>query len=274
MKPPVSYYGSKATIADQIVRLLPQHEHYVEPFCGSLAVLLAKPPSKLETVNDLDGELVTFWRVVRERFEDLARAVAFTPHARAEHGQAYERTEDELETARRVWIRLTQGRSGTLRRTGWRYYVDPHGTSISMPAYLEAYRNRLPPASRRLMSVSLECRPALEVVAQYGQHPDALLYVDPPYLGSTRGVANYRLEMPSDADHAALADALLAARAAVVLSGYASPLYDELYAGWDRVDIATGTGQGGTYEARTEVLWLNRPVAARAAQGDLFEVAS
>jgi DNA adenine methylase len=274
MKPPVSYYGSKATIADQIVRLLPPHLHYVEPFCGSLAVLLAKPASKLETVNDLDGELVTFWRVVRERFEDLARAVAFTPHARAEHGQAYERTEDELETARRVWIRLTQGRSGTLRKTGWRHAVDPHGTWISIPAHLEAYRDRLPPASRRLMSVSLECRPAMEVIAQYGQHSDVLLYVDPPYLGSTRGMTNYRLEMPSEADHVALAAALLAARAAVVLSGYHSPLYDELYGGWDRVDIATGTGQGSTYEARTEVLWLNRPVAARAAQDPLFEVAS
>jgi DNA adenine methylase len=274
MKPPVSYYGSKATIADQIVRLLPAHLHYVEPFCGSLAVLLAKPASKLETVNDLDGELVTFWRMVRDRFEDLARVAEFTPHARAEHRVAYERTEDELETARRVWIRLTQGRSGTLRKTGWRYYVDPHGTSISMPAYLDAYRDRLPPAWRRLMSVSLECRPALEVIAQYGQHPEALLYVDPPYLGSTRGMTNYRLEMSGEADHATLAAALLAARAAVVLSGYQSPLYDELYAGWDRVDIATGTGQGGTYEARTEVLWVNRPIAARAAQGDQFEVAS
>ena len=270
MKPPVAYYGSKATIAEQIVRHLPEHEHYVEPFAGSLAVLFAKPPSKLETVNDLDRELVTFWRVCRERLEDLERAVAFTPHARVEHLEAYEPATDELEVARRVWIRLTQGRSGTLRKTGWRYYVDPAGTSISMPAYLEAYRNRLPPASRRLMAVSLEARPALEVIAKYGQHTNTLLYVDPPYLRATRGGTNYRHEMPNEADHRELAEALLEARSAVVLSGYHSPLYDDLYAGWDRIEIATGTGQGGTYEAKTEVLWSNRPVA-RSSQGDLFE---
>lgn len=270
MKPPIGYYGSKATVAGRIAALLPPHRHYVEPYAGSLAVLLAKPPAKLETVNDLDRELVTFWRVLRDRPDDLRRAVDFTPHARAEHEQAYEPAADELEIARRVWVRLTQGRSGTLRRTGWRYYVDPAGTSISMPAYLEAYRGRLPATARRLMSVALECRPALEIVAKYGQHPDALLYVDPPYLRSVRGGTNYRHEMPADRDHQELAAALLEARAAVVLSGYASPLYDDLYGAWDRVEIATGTGQGGSYERRVEVLWSNRPLAT-ARQGDLFD---
>lgn len=263
MKPPIAYYGSKATIADRIVRLLPEHRHYVEPYAGSLAVLLAKPPSKLETVNDLDRELVTFWRVCRDRFEDLTRVVAFTPHSRVEHLDAYEPAADELEIARRVWVRLTQGRSGTLRKTGWRYYVDPGGTSISMAAYLDAYRNRLPLAAARLMAVSLEARPALEVIAQYGQHADALLYVDPPYLRETRGGTNYRHEMPNESDHRELAEALLDARAAVVLSGYASPLYESLYAGWDRVEIATGTGLGGTWGMRTEVLWSNRPLGAQ-----------
>ncbi|MFB6392556.1 DNA adenine methylase [Polymorphospora lycopeni] len=272
MKPPIGYYGSKATIASQIVRLLPPHEHYVEPYCGSLAVLLAKPPSKLETVNDLDQDLVTFWRVCRDRLDDLERVVAFTPHSRVEHLEAYQPADDELETARRVWVLLSQGRSGTLRKTGWRYYVDPAGTSISMPAYLDAYRSRLPPAARRLMAVSLEARPALEVIAQYGQHPSTLLYVDPPYLKSTRGGTNYRHEMPDEAGHRELAEALLEARAAVVVSGYASPLYGDLYGAWDRVEIATGTGQGGTYEGRTEVLWSNRPLGRQASLFDALEV--
>ncbi|NIL59659.1 DNA adenine methylase [Salinispora arenicola] len=261
MKPPIGYYGSKASIAEQIVRHLPEHEHYVEPYAGSLAVLLAKRPSKLETVNDLDGELVTFWRVCRDRPDDLERVTDLTPHARAEHDNAHQPAADEVEIARRVWVRLTQGRTGTLRRTGWRHYIDPGGTSMSMPAYLDAYRRRLPPAADRLRAVSLEARPALDVIAAYGQHPDALLYVDPPYPRHTRTGTNYRHELPDDAAHRELADALHQTRAAVVLSGYPSELYDDLYAGWDRVDITTGTGQGGTWAGRTEVIWSNRALS-------------
>lgn len=260
MKPPLAYYGGKTTLADRIAALLPPHEHYVEPYAGSLAVLLAKRPARMETVNDLDKDLMTFWRVLRDRPEDLERVCALTPHSRAEHLAAYEDATDELEQARRVWVRLTQGRSGTMRRTGWRYYVNPSGSSISMAAYLEAYVERLAHAAQRLHAVSLECRPALEVIAAYGQHDDVLLYVDPPYLGSTRA-RNYRHEMSTAAEHLELADALNAARAAVVLSGYDSPLYLEAYAGWHRHEIATGTGQGHEWSARTEVLWSNRPFA-------------
>jgi DNA adenine methylase len=84
ISPPFAYYGGKTTLATTIADLLPAHDHYVEPFAGSLAVLLAKPATKWETVNDLDGDLVTFWRVLRDRPEDLARAAMLTPHARAE----------------------------------------------------------------------------------------------------------------------------------------------------------------------------------------------
>lgn len=84
MKPPVIYYGAKTRVADQIVRMFPDHAHYIEPYCGSLAVLLAKPPSKMETVNDLDGDLVHFWRMLRNRTAELERACALTPHSLAE----------------------------------------------------------------------------------------------------------------------------------------------------------------------------------------------
>jgi DNA adenine methylase len=91
VKPPVTYYGGKTTIAARIVSLLPRHRHYVEPFAGSLAVLLAKPPSPMETVNDIDRDLMTFWRVLRERPADLGRACVMTPHSRREarHAAAY-----------------------------------------------------------------------------------------------------------------------------------------------------------------------------------------
>ncbi len=261
LTPPFAYYGGKTTLAPRIADLLPAHRHYVEPFAGSLAVLLAKQPSKLETVNDLDQDLVTFWRVLRERPDELAAVATLTPHARAEHISARDLTvPDDLERARRVWVLLSQGRTGTLRTTGWRFYADPAGTSTPMPGYLQGYVERLPRAAWRLRQVSLECRPALDVIADYGQHAEVCIYADPPYLGSTRSVG-YRHEMTADADHQSLADALRSCRASVVLSGYHSPLYDDLYDGWYRVEMKSGTGQAGGYEARTEVLWSNRPLA-------------
>lgn len=270
MKPPMPYFGGKQTLAPWIVSLLPEHEHYVEPFGGSLAVLLAKPRCRMETVNDINGELMTFWRVLRDRPDELVRACALTPHSRAEHDAAFAPAVkgDDLEAARRVWVRLTQGRSNALqRRTGWRNFIDPSGTRTSMPAYLDGYRHRIEPAAERLMGVSLECMPALELIAKYGAHPGVLLYVDPPYLASTRNSTHYKAELKTADAHRELASALADCKATVVLSGYDSPLYAELYDGWHRYEQTTTTGNGNGDRARTEVLWANRPLGD---QLDLF----
>lgn len=276
MKPPFTYFGGKTAIAEQIVDLLPPHEHYVEPFAGSLAVLLAKLPSRMETVNDLDGDLVNFWRILRDRPQDLERVCALTPHGRAEYLGCYEAATDDLERARRVWVNLTQGRGGQTRRTGWRYYADPCGGS-SMSAYLSAYVGRLAPAAERLAAVSLECLDALDVVRRYGSHPGTLIYADPPYLESvrsrhTRGTVRgpqYKHELRTDSDHRELAEALSGCAAAVVLSGYDAPLYDELYAGWHKAEISAQAGNGlARGRGRTEVLWSNRPFPLM--QADLF----
>ena len=278
--PPFAYFGGKQRMADAIVALFPEHGHYVEPFAGGLSVLLAKRMSRMETVNDLDGDLMHFWRILRDRPDDLARACALTPHSRAEHSLSREReVQDDIERARRVWVALTQGRGGQLVRTGWRHYVAPGGTSMGMPGYLAGYVDRMAAAAARIQHVSLECRPALEVIATYGRDADTLLYVDPPYLGTTRGHAHsYRHEMRSPDEHSDLAEALLECAATVILSGYASPLYEELYAGWHQVQIAAFTGQGNHSPngkgQRTEVVWSNRPIAAAATLLDGWEDAS
>lgn len=279
MKPPFTYFGGKTRLAPQIAALLPPHEHYVEPFAGSLAVLLAKPPSAMETVNDLDGDIVNFWRVLRERPLELERACFLTPHARAEHQAAFIPADDNLERARRLWVLLTQGRSGQRRPTGWRHYQDPRGSSHSMPDYLQSYAGRIAAAAARIAGVSLECLPALEVIARYGRHSSCLLYADPPYLDSVRHSAgrgnSYLHEMRTEDDHRELAEALRAARATVVLSGYDSPLYLELYDGWHRLELGAYTGNAAPGKGeRAEVLWSNRPfprLAARTAQFSLFE---
>lgn len=269
MKPPFPYFGGKQMIADQIVALMPRHSHYIEPYCGGLSVLLAKSPSKLETINDLDGEIMTFWRVLRDSPQDLARVCALTPHSRAEHAAARVREDlPDLEVARRVWVRLSQGRGGQLRRTGWRYYVTgPTAPTIGMPAYLEAYVERMAQVAERLHSVSLECRPALDIIDAYGESAEHVLYIDPPYLGDTRGTTHaYKHEMRDETEHRTLASALSTVNATVLLSGYHSPLYDELYRDWWRHEIAATTSQGVVKAGsggsnRTEVLWSNRPLA-------------
>lgn len=261
LAPPIPYYGSKQSIAEEIVKLLPPHEHYVEPFCGSLSVLLAKKPSPHETVNDIDGDLMVFWKTLRDQPDELERLCALTPHSRAEYEAALAADLEslpDLERARRVWVRLTQGRAGTMRRTGWRYYQNPAGSSASMPRYLAGYVSRIALVAERLRHVSLECRPALEIIEAYGRHEKVLLYVDPPYLGSTR-VRNYRHEMLSEAEHRELAEALHACKAAVVLSAYRSDLYDELYADWHRIELDAHTGQTSGERSRVEVLWSNQP---------------
>lgn len=264
-RPPVPYFGGKISLAPQIAELLPAHGHYVEPYGGSLAVLLAKPPAPHETVNDLDRRLIAFWRVLRDRPQDLERVCALTPHARAEYEACDQPAEDELEAARRVFVQLTQGRGRMLRETGWRRYVATGGSRTGMPAYLNGYVGRIAAAAQRLAHVSIECAPALEMVERYGSTPDALLYVDPPYLGSARASdrSRYVHEMASEPEHRALAEALRRARAAVVVSGYPCDLYDELFAGWDRLSFAASTGHGGAVRNRTEVLWSNRPLGAQ-----------
>jgi DNA adenine methylase len=219
---------------------------------------------------------MTFWRVLRDRPEDLERVCALTPHSRAEYQHCLDTNADpvdELETARRVWVRLSQGRGGTQRRTGWRNYIAPRGSTIGLPGYLEAYRNRMAAVAERLANVSLECRPALELIQQYGAVTNGMvLYVDPPYLGSSRSGRNYLVEMSTPEEHRALAEALNAAKATVILSGYDSPLYDELYARWHRISFGATTNGSPTGERsrRTEVLWSNRHVG----QPTLFDTTS
>lgn len=257
MKPPLAYFGAKVTIAEEIVSAFPSHDGYIEPYGGSLSVLLAKPVERMEVVNDLSEDLMTFWRVLRDRTDEFIHVCQLTPHSRAEMELASDREGlDELERARRVWVRLTQGRTGTLRKTGWRFYLDPHGTSSAFTRYMEAYKERLAPVAERLMNVSLECRPALEVIEAYGTLEYNLLYVDPPYLSRTRNSDGYVHEMGGEVEHVALLEALGKVRAAVVLSGYDDDLYDSMLPGWFKNRIRSRSQLG---RETTEVVWSNRP---------------
>ena len=264
LKPPFAYYGGKTTLAPKIAEMLPEHDHYVEPFAGSLAVLLAKDPSKIETVNDLDGHIVTFWRALRERADELERACALTPYSRAEFEQCKSLDGDsDLEVARQVWVVLTQGRRKSLEESSAWITERKATVGISRSQYLRRYIGRFADVASRLGTVAIESRDALEVVADYGSEPSVCIYADPPYLGSVRH-SGYRLEMLGDDLHVKLAAALAECKAAVVLSGYSSPLYEDLYAGWHRLELKAPPKLSGA-AAPNEVLWSNVPLGAQAA---------
>lgn len=267
MKPPMPYYGGKSRLAETIAALLPDHVRYVEPFAGSLAVLLTKPPSKHEIVNDLDQNLMVFWRVLRDQPEELARRCLMTPHSRQERRDAIHIPSDatDLERARLVWSALVQGRSGTLVNTGWRHSRDARGGHHSKA--MRMYAERIERVAERIRDVSLECRPALEVIERYGGDTDTLIYADPPYLGSTRR-HNYKHEMGGERRHRELAEVLHSCRATVILSGYHSALYDEMFSDWFRVELAARTDQGAVKGTeRTEVIWSNRALKTRHTAG-------
>lgn len=277
-RPALRYLGGKFKLAPWIVEHFPPHRTYVEPFGGGASVLLRKSRSRAEVYNDLDEDLVSYFRVLRDPVlaDRLARLVELTPFARAEWAAAYEFTDEPVERARRLLVRSFMGFGSCAARrdriTGWRTGLRLESASAARD--WANYATAIPLLCARMRGVTVECRPALEVLAAYDA-PGTLFYVDPPYVHSTRSPRRtrtapsngYAHEM-SDGDHAELLDALLELRGHVVLSGYAHPLYDQRLSHWRRVEKATHADGA---RDRVEVLWLN---AAATHRGDLFAEAA
>jgi DNA adenine methylase len=278
--PPTSYYGAKARLAPWIASLLPQGRTYVEPFAGSAAVLFAKPPSPTEVLNDLDGQVVNFFTVLRDHPSELARSLLLTPYARGEyqHAARYDAAElDELERARRWFVRVNQSIShlaGTGRPAGWAAAFNTNGADHAHK--FAALADRLEACAERLRRVHLEQRPALEVIAKYAKPgAGAVVYCDPPYLAAVRSSRtkrpglDYAVEYASEAEHRQLAEVLHATPAVVLVSGYPSELYVELYEarGWWRaerlVTRPTSNVSGGRGALAVEAVWSNRPLASQ-----------
>lgn len=277
MKPPFPYYGSKGRLASRIADLMPRHRVYVEPFAGSAAVLCAKAPAPVEVINDLDHNVITFFRVLRTCEADLVRALRLTPYSREEYAAAdlADETIDDLERARRFFVRATQGHNaaGSGGRAGWSNGIRAKHTDATATVNLV---ERLFALADRLRTVVVEHRDAFEVIAAHDA-PDTVFYLDPPYLSGTRQSGrDYAHEADTEAFHRDLAAALADVRGIVLLSGYPSALYEALYSGWDRMEVsvhrATTNTRGRTgVERGTEIIWCNRPLGR---QPSLFEEAS
>lgn len=231
--PPLRYTGSKWRLSAWIINQFPKHHHYVEPFCGGASIFFQKQPSAIETLNDLNSDIVNFFQVLRTEPEKLIRAIKLTPYSRGEWENAHSPAGDSSEKARRFYIRsrMSFGSGEGKHRSGWRYTKNKKRNKNVATEWNTT--QMLWDASERLKDAQIENDDALTVIERFSG-PDTLFYVDPPYVLSTRYKSRhyYSHEM-TDAQHKELADVLQTVEGMVIVSGYENELYEHLYRGWE-----------------------------------------
>jgi DNA adenine methylase len=272
------WYGGKFSHLDWLLPLLPECHHYCEPFAGSAAVLINRNPSPVETYNDLDGEVVNFFKALREHGEEVTRLIGLTPFSREEFGLACELDPNvsEVERARRFYIRARQVRTGLAQTATIGRWANCKNTSrAGMSGVVSRWLGgveALPEIAERLLRVQIENRPAADVIRLYDSK-DTLFYCDPPYVHSTRGDSKaYSCEM-TDEQHAELAEVLNGVKGRVAFSNYECDLLEKLYPKkkWFKHKSEPKTNHA-TKGTRIEVLWTNYdPSKVKTMQtGSLF----
>lgn len=268
MKRVLNYPGSKWGSAELIIDLMPEHKSYLELFAGSLAVFFNKSKDTLETVNDIDGRLVNLWKVMRDRPEELQRAVHMTLYSREEYEISKEISDNELEDARRMLVRCwfavggkTNADVGFRRNISWNGPYNTYEWS-TMPM-------RIQQAADRLKNAQIERKDAVVLLKEMNDK-DTLVYADPPYLHETRKSKHYTNEM-DHTQHVELLKALKNHKGPVILSGYESDLYNTELCDWWKMTFEQQVGiTTKKKRAATEVLWFN---FEPSGQMNLFEEA-
>lgn len=251
----LKYPGSKWNIASRIVDLIPTHHSYVEPFFGSGAVFFSKPPSDIETVNDLDSDVVNLFRCIRQDAGRLAGIVAAVPYSREEY--EYQFTQDgdadTFERAAGFLVRCWQSHGFRANRdkVGWKSDVVGRERAYALRNWY-GLPGWIVGIAERLRMVQIEHRPALDVIKRF-DYPKVFQYLDPPYLLGTRAGKQYQHEM-TDEDHEELLRAAVASKAMIMISGYESEMYNDYLKTWHKVTLKNCAEQG---RPRTEVLWMN-----------------
>ncbi len=256
-RPLLRYHGGKWRLAPWIISHFPAHRTYTECFGGGASVLLRKPRSYAEIYNDLDSEIVNLFKMVRDHGKELSKSVEFTPFARDEFKLSYRPSNDPMEQARRTLVRCGMGfgssAMNTANVTGFRGSATRTGTHPARD--WQNQPSNLPKIMERLRGVVIENKDALELM-QYHDNPKALHYVDPPYVHSSRTWSKakecYKHELTDD-QHRNIAKVLHSLKGAVIISGYETDLYNELYGDWQKV---TTTALADCAQKRVECLWL------------------
>ena len=271
MRAAFHYLGSKQRMVPTLRRLLPDKvDFYIEPFFGSGAVLFSRQPSPSEAVNDIDGRIVNFFRVLRERPDELVEVLRLTPWARDEWEACNESTDDPLEAARRWFVLSWQSRisSGS---GSWRSGINATRPKSGQTISWRDSQEVLLDISRRLHHVSVDNMDALDFIRKWNKKKlvgTALVYADPPYPVDTRGGAFYASENGGDnesVDHAALLELMIESDAMCAMSSYPNGLYEEMLggAGWNKHEHQCHAFVADGAPMRTEVVWRNFTLQAR-----------
>ncbi len=260
------WYGGKYSHLDWLLPLLPNTTHFCDVFGGSAAVIINRPPSPIETYNDIDSELVNFFRVLRESKEPLIEAIGLTPFSREELILACSEPTNnlsDLERARRFFVRARQVRTGLAQTASggrWAHckLTSRAGMAGAVSRWLGSIED-LSAIAQRLLRIQIENAPAIEVIQRYDSE-ETLFYCDPPYPHDVRGdIKAYRYEM-SDNQHRELAEILRGVKSKVALSGYHGTLMQELYRDWNYIEAPAKLCHS-VKTLRTEVLWTNYEVS-------------
>lgn len=277
-RPVLRWHGGKWRLAPWIIEHLPPHRVYVEPFGGAASVLLRKPRAYAEIYNDLDGEAVNLFQVLRDAAQAarLCRDLSLTPFARQEFERAYEPASDPVERARRLIVRSYMGfgaEGNHLRPTGFR--ANSNRSHTTPAGDWRNYPDEIGSFVERLRGVVIESRDAITVMRQH-DGPETLHYLDPPYVQDLRspkrraaggGLYHVYAHELTDDDHANLLGALGTLTGMIVLSGYPCALYDAALKGWHQIRRAA---MADGARPRTEVLWLNPAAAMGLSQGNFL----
>lgn len=254
MKAIAKYPGSKWSLADWIINIFPDHHSYLEPFFGSGAVLFNKSRSHIETVNDLDGNVVNLFEWIRKNPERLAYEIYYTPYARQVYDDAFSMVpEDSLGKAVNFYIRLNMGHGFRTNgeKVGWKNDVQGRERSYASQDWCNL-PDKIIKAAERLRGVQIENRPAVELIKRFN-YKNVLIYCDPPYMLETRHGKQYRYEMDTRA-HEELLDILLKHKGYVVISGYDTGLYNSILKGWNKFEKESHTQ---VMAKKKEVIWMN-----------------
>ena len=252
----LKYPGSKWNIASAIVNLIPEHHSYVEPYFGSGAVFFNKNPSNIETINDLDDDVINLFQCIRENPDELSRLVTTTPYSRKEYDYTYANTDKyfgKCEKARRVLIRCWQGYGYRTNgnKTGWKNDVQGRERAYALKKWYRLPEN-IEVVAERLRTVQIECRPAIDLMERFNCE-NVFMYLDPPYVLKTRNSKQYKHEM-EDIDHEALLKTILKSKSKIMISGYESDMYEDYLSKWKKRTFMS-CAEGGS--PRKETIWMN-----------------
>lgn len=265
---PFGYYGAKQRLASRIVAELPPHNAWVEAFCGSAALTLAKKPAPIEVINDINGDIVNFFRQLRDHSIEMRRLLKLTPYAREELERARSRETElsNLERARRFFVAAMMAINGSFGEAEGGFSFSNSYERRGMEARVSRWKTRpdyLGLVADRLSQVRIENKDAIKLFGNFMNRPATLVYLDPPYLADRK--RGYDHDQYSEEYHERLLNAAIRAKCMVFLSGYENDLYKDYLthaSGWHKRRIKTATrGHNGKDSEREEIIWYNQQYA-------------